>query len=156
MPIFPDALLEPRAPLRAVAIGWATAFLPSLPLLLAVTALFPEAQRPELAAGGPVALFLLTIFAPLVESLVMGTVLALLLRFAPPRAAIWISAAGWGVAHSLMAPMWGLVVWWPFLVFSTLYVTWSKRGFLTGVGMAALVHALHNAVPAALIAAGVE
>jgi hypothetical protein len=56
------------------------------------------------------------------------------------------------VAHSLAAPAWGLVIWWPFLIFSTLFVVWRQRGFLAGVGVAAAAHALQNLAPALLLA----
>jgi uncharacterized protein (DUF983 family) len=66
--------------------------------------------------------------------------------------AILISAAAWGAAHSLAAPAWGLVIWWPFLIFSTLFVVWRERGFLAGASVAAAAHALQNLGPAILLA----
>ena len=50
------------------------------------------------------------------------------------------------------APAWGLVIWWPFLIFSTLFVVWRQRGFFAGVGVAAATHALQNLGPALLLA----
>ena len=97
-------------------------------------------------------LFMLVGFAPFVETLIMAAALELMLRLRiPPPAAIVLSAIGWGVAHSLQAPAWGLVIWWPFLIFSTLYVTWSRRSAWAGVGIAFAVHALQNLGPALLL-----
>ena len=95
--------------------------------------------------------FMVEVFAPIVESLIMAAVLELLLRIVPPRWAIALSAIGWGVAHSLQAPTWGLVIWWPFLIFSALYVTWRQRSKLGAIGIAAAVHALNNLIPALLL-----
>ena len=105
---------------------------------------------PQVPAG--LLLFMLVVFAPLVETLIMAAALELMLRLrVPPGAAILLSAAGWGIAHSSQAAGWGLVIWWPFLIFSTLYVTWSKRGIGTGVGIVFVVHALQNLGPALLL-----
>jgi hypothetical protein len=63
------------------------------------------------------------------------------------------SAAGWGGPFA-PAPVWGLVIWWPFLIFSTLFVVWRQRGFWAGVGVAAATHALQNLGPGWTIAFG--
>jgi hypothetical protein len=81
----------------------------------------------------------------------MAAVLELQLRFLPPTADIILSASGWGIAHTMVAPAWGLVIWWPFLIFSTLYVTWSKRSIWLGVAIVFAVHALQNLGPALLL-----
>ena len=97
-------------------------------------------------------LFALVLFAPLVETLIMAAVLEFMLRLRIPRpAAIVLSSLGWGVAHSMQAAAWGLVIWWPVLIFSTLYVTWSRRSAWAGVGIVFVVHALQNLGPALLL-----
>ena len=113
--------------------------------------LLPAAGRPSFDVAGPGMVALLVIFAPLVETLVMAAVLELLLRLMPPAAAIIASAIGWGIAHSLAAPAWGLVIWWPFMIFSTLYVTWSKRSVLAALAIVFAVHALQNLGPSLLL-----
>lgn len=121
--------------------------------MLAVLAewLLPSVGRPDFVVSGASTVVLLVIVSPLVETLIMAAVLELLLRFLPPGAAIILSAIGWGIAHSLVAPVWGLVIWWPFLIFSTLYVTWSRRSVLAGLTIAFAVHALQNLGPALLL-----
>ncbi len=71
---------------------------------------------------GPVAILLLFAFAPFVETLIMAAVLSLLASFLSPTLAVFLSPALWGIAHSLQAAAWGLVIWWPFVIFSTLYL----------------------------------
>src|SRR5688572_470719 len=108
----------------------------------------PQVARPSFDVGGTAAFVLLVLFAPVVETLIMAFFLEVMLRLkVPPTAAILLSSAGWGIAHSLAAPAWGLVIWWPFLIFSTLYVTWRKRSLLAALAMPAAAHALHNLLP---------
>ena len=136
----------------AIVTGWACAFFPSILLSWLTAELMPQVARPDFNVSGAMALFLLVLFAPIVESLIMASVLVVLLRFVRPPIAILVSAAAWGIAHSLAAPTWGLIIWWPFLIFSTLFVVWRQRGFWAGVGVAAAAHALQNLGPAILLA----
>ena len=117
--------------------------------------LFPQAVGPSFDVQGPAAIILLVLFAPFVETLIMAAALELMLRLkVPPAAAVLLSAIGWGAAHSMAAPAWGLVIWWPFLIFSTLYVTWSRRSIWRAVAVVTAVHALQNLGPALLLASG--
>jgi membrane protease YdiL (CAAX protease family) len=147
----PSALAEPRKPIRAIAVGWLCAFPPSLLLAVLAEWLVPTMERPTFEVAGPTGVALLVGFAPFVETLVMAAVLEVLLRFLPPAAAIVLSSIGWGIAHSLAAPAWGLVIWWPFLIFSTLYVTWSRRSILAAIAIVTCVHGLQNLAPALLL-----
>jgi hypothetical protein len=148
----PRPLREPRNAVLAIVTAWACAFFPSIALSWLTAELIPQVGRPEFNVSGGAALFLLVLFAPVTETLIMAALLVVLLRFVRQPVAILISAAAWGVAHSLAAPAWGLVIWWPFLIFSTLFVVWRQRGFFAGVGVAAAAHALHNLGPAILLA----
>jgi hypothetical protein len=150
----PAVVREPRRPLLAILVAWLLSIGGSLALAALSQAVAPGMEAPEFPMKGPVVLFLLVIFAPLLETLIMAGFLSLLLRFLSPTAAIVTSAAGWAIAHSLQAVGWGLVIWWPFLIFSTLYVVWRQRGFWAGVGMAAATHALQNLGPGLMVAFG--
>lgn len=147
----PAALVEPRNPLRAIATGWLFAFPPSLLLAALAHWLLPGVEQPSFDVQGTATIWLLVIFAPLFETLIMAAVLEVLQRIVPPAAAIALSSIGWGVAHSLAAPAWGLVIWWPFLIFSALYVTWSRRSAWMAIGIVFAVHALQNLGPALLL-----
>jgi hypothetical protein len=152
----PRWILEPRRPVLAIAAGWLTAFIPSLLLAALVAQWLPSLEQPNLAMDSQLAIILVTLVAPVIETLIMAGVIAVLLRLMPPTAAVLASAIGWGIAHSLAAPAWGLVIWWPFLVFSTLYVVWSRRSLLAGLAVPATVHALQNLLPALLMFSGTE
>lgn len=150
----PSPLREPRRVWLAILTGWALSIAGSLALAALSKAVAPQLPTPDFPMKGPLAFLLLVGFAPLLETLIMAGFLSLFLRFMPPAVAILLSAAGWGVTHSLEAIGWGLVIWWPFLIFSTLFVVWRQRGFWAGVGVAAATHALQNAGPGWVVAFG--
>jgi hypothetical protein len=152
----PRAIRIPERPLRAVAIAWLTAFPVSIAFAMLGSLLLPRAEQPEFGVSGGLAVFALVIFSPVVETLIMGAVLLLLLRLMPATVAILVSAIGWGMAHSTAAPIWGLVIWWPFLVFSTLFVAWRARSLTLAFLLPMATHMLQNLIPALLVAYGVS
>lgn len=153
--ILPRLLFRDRQPWLAIVVGWLLTIVGSVVLSYAIAYLAPGNAGPDLGdASAPVKLFLIAVFSPVVETLIMAGILAILLRFLAGWQAAIASAAIWGVLHSLASPLWGAVIWWPFLVFSTLYVTWRPHGFWKAVAIVAAVHMLQNLFPALLIVAG--
>ena len=150
----PSPIREARRPWLAIFVGWLTAIIPSLILAALVSQLLPQLPGPKFDMDPVVAIIAIVIISPFVETLIMAAILSILLRLLPATAAILVSAAGWGLAHSAMAPAWGLVIWWPFLVFSTLYVVWRQHSLAAAIAVPAAVHALQNLGPALLIATG--
>jgi hypothetical protein len=139
--------------------GWLLTLLPSL--LLAALAgfvfstFFGDPKEPEFPdVGAPTLLSLLVLFAPIVETLIMVPPLLLLNRMFGPAAASALSAIGWGVAHSMQAPIWGFVIWWPFFVFSAIILAWHKKSLVTGMLIVMAIHGMQNAVPALVLLAG--
>ena len=144
---------EPRRAWLAILTGWLMSLAGSLVLAAIVSGVAPQLAKPDFKGiSGITAIMLLVVFSPLVESLIMGGVLVLLQRFLRPAGAIVASSLLWGVAHSLGALSWGFTIWWPFLIFSTLFVVWRQHGFWAGVGVAAAAHALQNLGPALVVA----
>ena len=151
---FPTPLLQPVSLVRAIGFGWLLAFVPSIIIGAIIQLAVPDAQTPEFRISGVAALGMLVLFAPILETLIMGGVLLVLLRFVPPTWAVIASAIGWGAAHSAAAPLWGLIIWWPFLVFSTLFVAWRSRSLALAFVVPMVVHGLHNLLPAVVVATG--
>ncbi len=144
---------EPRRAWLAILTGWLMSLAGSLVLAAIVSGVAPQLAKPDFKGiSGITAIMLLVVFSPLVESLIMGGVLVLLQRFLRPAGAIIASSLLWGMAHSLGALSWGFTIWWPFLIFSTLFVVWRQHGFWAGVGVAAAAHALQNLGPALVVA----
>jgi membrane protease YdiL (CAAX protease family) len=139
--------------------GWLLTLLPSLVLAVLMgmifTALVGEPQTPSFPKARPsILVFLLVVFAPVVETLAMVPPLLLLNRMLGPSFAAVLSAVGWAVLHSLKAPSWGFVIWWPFFVFSAIILAWRKQSLLTGMLIVMAIHGMQNAVPALLLLAG--
>jgi hypothetical protein len=150
----PGPLREPRRAWLAILVGGAMTIAGSVLLATISKAIAPALPAPDFPMKGPIALFLLVIFAPFLETLIMAGFLSVFLRFMRAEFAILLSALGWGVAHSVEALGWGVVIWWPFLIFSTLYVVWRQRGFWMAVGVVAATHALQNLGPGLVVAYG--
>jgi hypothetical protein len=151
---FPRALLEPSSAFRSIAVGWLLAFPASILFAVLIHWIAPDAKTPEFEVSGALAFGLLVFFSPILETLIMGGVLLLLLRFMRPTWAVIASAVGWGLFHSCFVPIWGLIIWWPFLIFSTLFVTWRSRSLVLAFAIPATVHGLQNLGPALLVATG--
>lgn len=152
----PKSLLEPENLYASVGIGWLLTFPVSIALAGFIHFLVPGAKSPEFPVSGPLAIVLLVIVSPIIETLLMAGALPLLARFMTPRWAVLASAAGWGAAHSLAVPTWGFIIWWPFLIFSTQFVTWRQRSLSLAIAVPATTHALQNLPSAILIAAGLH
>jgi membrane protease YdiL (CAAX protease family) len=150
--LLPAPLREPRRAWLAILVGGALSLAGSLLLSSAASTIAPTLPKPDFLVRGPVAFAMLVLFAPLVETLIMAAVLSLLARFLSPTRAVLASALLWGIAHSLQATVWGFVVWWPFLIFSTLYLVWRERSIWAAIGVAATTHAVQNLVPGWTIA----
>jgi len=138
--------------------GWILTLLPSLLLAALVSIVsstfFGEPQKPEFPkVAAPLLLFLLVVFAPVVETLIMVPPLLVMNRLFGPAPAAALSAIGWGIGHSLQAPTWGLVIWWPFFVFSAIILAWRGKSLITGVLIVMAIHGMQNAVPALLLLA---
>ncbi len=150
----PKALLEPSNALRAIAVGWLLAFPASIVLAAVGHWIAPDAKTPDFEISGLAAIGMLVLFSPIVETLIMGSVLLVLLRFLSPTWAVIASAIAWGIVHSIAAPIWGAIIWWPFLIFSTLFVAWRSRSLMLAFVMPATVHGVQNLLPALLVATG--
>ena len=149
----PAPLREPRRAWLAILTGWLLSILGSLALAAIINRVAPDLAKPDFnGIKGMMAIFLIVVFSPVLESMIMGGILVILQRFLSPAAAIAASSLLWGVAHSLGALSWGFTIWWPFLIFSTLFVVWRQRGFWAGVGVAAAAHALQNLGPGLIVA----
>jgi hypothetical protein len=150
----PAPLREPRRAWLAIPTAWALSIAGSLALAAIFAAIMPQLRGPEFPMKGWGALFALVVFAPFFETLIMAGLIWLFERLLPTTGAIVASAVIWGMFHSTQALGWGLVIWWPFLIFSTLYVVWRQRGFWAGVGVAATTHAMQNLGPGLVVAFG--
>ena len=134
-----------------VAKALLLSLVPSMALSGLVGTLVRPTETPDIPVQGSISLLLLILVGPLLETLIMILPLLGLKRLLGFGPAVIVSALLWAGAHSLAAAVWGLVVWWPFLIFSIVLLTWRERGLLTAIGMVTAVHGLQNAIAGTLI-----
>jgi hypothetical protein len=106
-------------------------------------------------AAGVVLLFVsVVIISPVVETLLLGLTLWIVsfVTKRPLRQAL-VACVIWAVLHSLAAWLWGLVVIWPFFVFSCAYLAWRRRSWWHAMGVVCGIHMFQNLLPGILIAA---
>ena len=127
--------------------------LPSLAISAVVMSMLPD-EGPSFE--GPVVLSVIgmLVLSPWLETIILWGILWILRRFMARRTRIAIaSAVLWGGLHSLMAPAWGLIVAWPFFVFSVCFLEWEKKSKGRAIVVTALVHTCQNLLPAIALVA---
>ena len=151
----PDFLFRDDAnPARYVVKAWLLALLPSVALSILVSLLAPNSQPVEIPLRGnmlPLMILLLVVIGPLLETLLMTPVVLGVNRVAGAGPAVIANALLWAIFHSLQRPVWGLVVWWPFLILSIALLTWRPRGLATAILIVTCIHGLQNSVTAGLL-----
>ena len=153
----PHFLFERRLSAWAyVLLAWPVVTVPALLLGWLSVQAAPGLPGPDLGARLPGWALALGVvgFSPFIETLLMSGPVLLLARWRGPVVAVLGSALIWAVAHSLEAARWGMVIWWPFLIFSIAFLTWRRRGYWTAVGVVFAIHALNNAGPMAALLLG--
>jgi hypothetical protein len=147
-------IATPRRPLLTIFLAYILSMAGSLLLATIVGSIVPDARTPDfgwLMGRGLLTVAVLSGMVPLFETLILAGTTSLLLLVVRPTHAILLSSFGWAVAHSYQAPIWGLVIFWPFIIFTTLYIVWKQRSIIWGLFMAFAVHALQNLIPAVMI-----
>lgn len=142
---------------RYIIAMWAISFFPSVLLSILLAAVVPniEESMPDFDVPHihPLAKFVsIVVISPIVETLLMAAGIYLTARVvrSPWRVAL-VTGVLWGGLHSLMAPAWGLIIWWPFFVFACAWITWRRRSWSAAFGAVAAIHALQNFVPGLLL-----
>lgn len=90
--------------------------------------------------------FKAAVVGPLIETAVMGLMISLLFRpiFRHDSLVVVATALAWGILHGLFDIYWGIVIFFPFLVFAKVYLIFLRFSFWWSFGAATLNHALHN------------
>ncbi len=97
--------------------------------------------------------FGVVVLSPVLETMLMSPILWAVSHLAQkPVVLAMLSACVWALLHSLAAPAWGLIVAWPFYVFSRAYLAWRPYGWWKAVGVTASIHAFQNLLPGLALA----
>jgi hypothetical protein len=130
--------------------AWLIAFIPTafISVFVVLVLALPSNKPPAPGTSNELWVFLVVIFSPWVETLLMWPVLALLRRFIPKPALVALaSALFWGAVHGMFAVGWGLSVIWVFFVFSTCFLEWEKKSLGKAIFVTGCLHMLHNLTP---------
>lgn len=150
--ILTGTLFDTKQPIYLYIVkGFLLSIIPALGVALILDLAFPAVEQPDIAFKdlNPVLIFvLLVILPPILETLMMWFFIGLIQKLTKH---IWlvaiISAFIWGVLHSLQVPIWGLVVFWSFVVFSVSFQVWMKVSRSHAFWVTASIHACQNFVP---------
>lgn len=142
--------LSDREQPKAAYLG--RALLADLPVTVAVS--FAITKLTGIPAPGlpwetlPRVLLAMCVFAPLVETFGMVILIWILRRLVSRAAYVpFATAIVCAGLHSLARPLWGLEVFWGFLIFTLCYLAWEKKSPLLAFGMTTILHSLHNLLP---------
>jgi hypothetical protein len=93
----------------------------------------------------PVRFFGTVIFSPAIETLLMIPLFGLLRGITKNQLAlVFLSALVWALLHSILIPIWGLGVFWGFVVLSSSYLAWSDKSPKLAYWVTFALHALNN------------
>ena len=151
MRFLPTPLREPRRAWLVLPLCWLLTLAGAALIAWILSAVLPRMEQPDFGfflGKGWLTIFALAVVTPLVETVILAATSSALLRFVRPESAIVLSSLGWAIAHSYQAPLWGLVIFWPFIIFTTLYVVWRQISVVAGILMAWAAHCLHNILSA--------
>jgi len=122
-------------------------------IALATTGVVNEQTGPGFEGPVLVVLAFIWVIGPVSETLLMSFILWVL-SFLTKRMVLLavMSALIWAGLHSLAAPAWGLVVFWPFFIFSCSYLAWRQKAWWRAVWVTCCVHMFQNFLPGIVIA----
>lgn len=130
------------------------AVVPSLVVSFVLTTAMQSGPGPMINGPAITAILGVLILSPWLETLLMWPILWLLQKFMENNVAVAAtSAAVWGVLHSLSAPFWGIVIVWPFFVFSLCFLEWRRISIRKAILATGLTHTCQNILPAMALAA---
>jgi hypothetical protein len=141
---------------------WPRTLVPSIALAVAVHAAFTvlglstDKAGPELSDFGGVtraqAFAVVVLFAPMIETMLLSAGIRLI-SFVTTRPIViaTVSAVAWGCLHFVEFRIQGIVVIWPFFIFSSAYLAWRPVGWRQAYVVAMTLHMLQNLVPGLLL-----
>lgn len=130
------------------------AVLPSLAVSFLLSAGTHSGPSPAFRGPAMMVVFGVLVLSPWIETLLMWPILWLLQKFMQSSVAVAAtSAVVWGILHSLASPLWGIVVAWPFFVFSFCFLEWRRKSIGSAVLATGLTHTCQNILPALALAA---
>jgi hypothetical protein len=136
-----------------------TSLLPSLvvaALLMATLSVLGHSDTtvaPDFKGPPPIVSFIaVVVISPFFETLFLSLGIALFSVVTKrPFVIATLSALVWGVLHSTAFLFWGVVIAWPFFVFSCAYLAWRPVGWSKAIGVVTCIHMFQNLIPGLLL-----
>lgn len=117
----------------------------ALPAAYSVHVFFPLSESPD-SELTILSFFSVVIFSPFLETLLMTLSFSVIKSFTNKLGIIcFVSALFWAGLHSLLIPVWGLVTFFTFLVFSIAFQVWDKVSRKDAYIVVFSIHVLINA-----------
>lgn len=143
----PDIIARADRPFATILVAWLLCGLGAYAIVFVMDYVAPRVDTPNFdfyVGKGMFTVMMIAVITPLLETLILGAVCWILSRFLSIVPTIVFGSLIAALFHSLNTPIWGLVIWWPFLIFSTLLMVWKERSLLLGILIPTIVHGLHN------------
>jgi hypothetical protein len=148
----------PSFPVYVLRMGL-TSLVPSIVIAIVVfAALSPfnlpmDRMTPEYKDGPRLEMLVaVVVVAPIVETLLMSGVIGLVSLVTKRTFLVAAcSAVVWAGMHSALYVIWGLIIAWPFFVFSCAYLAWRPLGWWRAVAVAASIHMFQNLLPGLVV-----
>jgi hypothetical protein len=116
----------------------------ALPITYIVDLVFPLSERPEFEIT-MIDFISIVVFSPLLETFLMVFVFFVIKKFTRKFSFICLtSSLLWAFLHSLLIPVWGLVTFFSFLIFSIAFQVWDKVSRKDAYIVVFSIHALVN------------
>ncbi len=148
---------DPTSMTKYIFVMALIGLIPSLALAFLVSGLGFDEVGPDIKnidAHTPVFIIFLSfaIISPIIETLLMSFIFFILSFFTKSKLTLTIvSTIIWAILHSLLSPAWGLIIGWPFFVFSCAYLTWRTKSWGKAIWVTACIHMLQNLLPSIAI-----
>lgn len=128
---------------------------PAFVVGLLVYWLYPTAETPQFDNSFASMLLKAVILGPIFETLMLWGGISVISKFVHSTWHIaLVSALCWALLHSLQVPVWGLSIFWPFVVFSIAFTEWAKVSNRDAFMVALAIHMLQNFVAICLFFLG--
>jgi hypothetical protein len=89
---------------------------------------------------------LVVVLGPFIETLLMIPILAPMRRIGSPVIICLLSGAVWALFHSLLVLLWGVAIFFTFVVLTASFLRWEKQSRKKAILVVTAIHGLNNLV----------
>ncbi|WP_234402716.1 hypothetical protein [Pseudoalteromonas piratica] len=129
-----------------ISLSLLISLISSISIFLILNIIFPAEDIGKSFEGNFTELIIILGFlTPLVETLLLLIGILFINRFSKNiHLTSAISAVIWAGMHSYVSPVWGVVTFLPFYIFSLAFLVWKENSILCGFFVSFIIHSLQN------------